>query len=136
MSSRSYKKIHEAEKLHQDYRNYFGSRYSASRSPSSDDINSIGGILKIIVSSKCRLFILFCICVVVSMYILYSSKPRWVMNKKKSYDEQNKISIYYLFMYSILFGLILSICVSMLAYKFPNLKPLLFKSDDCDLCKD
>lgn len=133
MSSRSSKKIYEAEKLNQDYQSYFGGKYSAAR---NGGISGIKDIWKIAVLSKCRLFILFCICVIISMYILYNSKPRWIIQRRKSYDEPDKVSVYYLLMYSLIIGLFITIGLSIISYRFPKIKSFIFKTDECDLCQE
>lgn len=128
MSFRSSKKLHEAERLNSDYQSYFGGKYSATKS-------KFGDILKMALLSKCRLFILFCVCFVVTMFLLYRSKPRWILHSRKKYDEQDKISVYYLMTYSIYISLFLFIVLSVVAYRFPKTRELLYISEDCDLCQ-
>lgn len=124
-SPRSSKKIYEAEKLNRDYQNYFGS-YSASRSP------GINSIIKSVTAAKKRMLILLGICVVVAMFGLYRSRPKWIMKHRRTYEEPDRISLYYLFLYSVFIGLFLAVIVVLAAQKFPKLRSLLFK--DCDLC--
>lgn len=128
MSSRSSKKLHEAERLHNDYQSYFGGKYSAAKS-------KFGDLLKMALLSKCRLFILFCICFVIIIFLLYRSRPRWILQPRKTYDEQDKISVYYLMLYSLYISLFLFVVLSVIAYRFPKTKELLYIVEDCDLCQ-
>ena len=126
---RSSKKLNDAEKLQTDYQSYFGGEnYSSENSKFSD-------ILKITLLSKCRLFILFGVCFMFTIFLLYKLKPRWILQQRKSYDDQDKISVYYLMSYSIFISLFLFIVLSILAYRYPKTKELLYISDDCDLCQ-
>lgn len=128
MSSRSSKKIHEAEKLNSDFQSYFGGKYSADRGS-----NKLQDMWKMALLSRCRLFILFCICFFTTMFLLYKSRPKWILHRR-SYDEPDRISVYNLLKYTIIISLIIFIITSVLAHRFPKAKNILFKSQDCDMC--
>lgn len=134
MSYPTSKKISEAEKLHNDYRSYFGGKYSASKSKSlNSDNKTIWTILKM---SKCRLIMLFGVWFVIVMFILYKYKPKYVLQPKKTYGEMDKISMYNLFKYSFGIAVFLFVVSLFLAYRYPKLKSIIFKADECGMCRE
>lgn len=132
LSPRS-KKFHEAEKLRNDFQSYFGGKYSAARS-SSKHIG-IADVWKLMFSSKNKLLILLGSIILLVMFLLVRSKPKFIMQKRRSYDERDKVSIYYLFLYSVIIGLFVSAVVSVLVYRSEKLRKYLFNGE-CGLCME
>lgn len=128
MSSRSSKKIRDAEKLKNDYQSYFGGKYSADKTGS-------GSLWTTAMLSKCRLLILFGVCFVASIFTLYKTKPKWILQQRRSFDEPDKISAYRLIKYSFSIGFLLFVSLAFLAYRFPKLKEILYTTENCDLCR-
>lgn len=134
----SSKKLQDADILADEYQASFGGKYSTGMFGNfSDSLSSINlkGIWDLIVLSRVRLGILFAISFFLSMIILIKSKAGFVMTKKISIDIPQKIDKINLIKYSFIFGFILSIIVFALSYKFPFIKKILFKEEDCELCQ-
>jgi hypothetical protein len=132
MSSYS-KKIKDAEKLHDDYQNYFGGKYSAHKS--SSNTTSIKDLWKLALASRNRLLILLGVWFFSLMLLFIKFQPRFVLQKRKTYDEKDKLNVYNLFFYSIVGSLLMFGITLVIVFRFPRLKNLLFNGD-CDMCHE
>lgn len=87
-----------------------------------------------IVLSRIRLGILMGVCFLIGMVILVKTKVKFIMTKPRSLGEQEKINVTNLLKYSFIIGFVMSVVIFALSYKFPFIKKILFKEEDCDLC--
>ncbi len=114
--------LDQAEKLHENYFRTYAKLTGKSFN-----------IFKTMIHS--RLVILFFVWLFIVINVLYKYRPNFVMNTRKTYEEKNKLSMYYLFLYSLIISAILFIISIIIIYKYQKLKILFFKSEDCDLCR-
>ena len=128
--SYSSKKLQDADILTDKYQASFGGKYS----PDETSSINLKGVWNLIVLSRIRLGILFGVSFILSLCIVVKYKARFVMTKKRSIGEQEKINITNLLKYSFIFGILLSSIVFGLSYKFPFIKKILFREEDCELC--
>jgi hypothetical protein len=129
--------LKEADELADSYSRSFGGKYSSSESSSFFGGGSFNfeNMWKLIMLSKFRLAVLLGVCTVVILLLLMKTKPNMIMNRKMGIREPDTINHFKLIKYSFLFGFILSVCVFALSYKLPFIKKLLFREEDCDLCR-
>lgn len=131
------KKFHEAEKLHNEYKNYFGGKYSASRSPTNSSkisVKKIKDMWNAMILSKQRIIILCIFCFFLSMFVLNKTKPKFILEKKEWNKSDHRIDIYSICWYSIIFGLVLTLILSIIAFNIPKLKEMLFKESCTNMC--
>lgn len=135
--SYSSKNLRDADALADDYQASFGGKYSPGESSSFGNIGSfnVKGMWNLILLSRIRLSILFGVCFVVSMMILNKIAPQCILNRRRSIDEEDTVDTLLLIKYSLMLGFILSVVIFALSYKFPFIKNILFKEEDCELCK-
>lgn len=130
--SYSSKKLRDADTLADEYQASFGGKYSPGDS-SFASIN-LKGVWNLIVLSRVRLGILLGVCFILGMVILVRTKAKFIMTKPRSLGEQEKIDMTNLLKYSFIIGFVLSVIIFALSYKFPFIKKILFKEEDCELC--
>lgn len=118
--------------------NSFTKRYKKDFGGSENSTSkmSVSQLLNIILLSKCKLSILFGICFIVVLYILYSSRPSIIMKKRKKYDEPDTIDYKNFLSYLVLFSVILFVVISFVVYKLPfkKLKQYVFTEEQCNMC--
>lgn len=119
-------KFHDAEKLHKEYKSYFGGKYSASRSASSSPTKKVKDVCNAILKSKKRVLVLLVICFFISMIILNKIKPKFVLEKGSSRSDK-RIDIYSMCLYSLVCGVVLTLIFSLISFHVPVLKEILFK---------
>ncbi|MDD4931433.1 MAG: hypothetical protein PHG66_04810 [Candidatus Colwellbacteria bacterium] len=134
--SYSSKKLQDVDTLADKYQESFGGKYSPGDSSSSFGFSSINlkGVWNLIVLSRARLGILIGACFLLGMIILIKTKAKFIMTKPRTLGEHEKIDTTNLLKYSFIIGFVLSVIIFALSYKFPFIKKILFKEEDCDLC--
>ena len=135
--SYSSKNLRDADALADDYQTSFEGKYSPDENYSFGSIGSfnVKGMWNLIVLSRIRLSILFGVCFVVSMMILNKIAPQCILNRRRSIEEEDTVDTLLLIKYSLMMGFVLSVVIFALSYKFPFIKSILFKEEDCELCK-
>ena len=131
MSSSS--RLKEAQRLDENFNNYFGGRYSAS--PNSSNNFSFEKLMKNISSSYKRILIIESVLFLISIYIFYKTKPKQIMKPKQIFDDAHQeINYYLLFIYSFILSIFFIAVIMVLSYKFPVIKSVIFTNKDCDVC--
>lgn len=132
------KKLQDADNLSDDYQSSFGDNYEENTNILSK-IKNIDHkkILSSMLAAKTRLFIVFCVCFILMLFILSKLKPKFMINPKASIIEQkeNKLNIEKLLGYSVLFGFVLFCIIIIISHYNPQLKELIFK-EDCSKCNE
>lgn len=130
----SSKKLQDADTLADKYQASFGGKYSPGDSSTGFSSFDLKGVWNLIVLSRNRLGILLGVSFLLTMLMLIKYKAKVVM-KRQSIIEDEKIDILLLIKYSFIIGFIISCIIFGLSYKFPFIKKILFKEEDCDLCQ-
>lgn len=135
--SYSSKNLQEADTLAEKYQSSFGGKYSPEKKSSFSDITSFNfkGLWDLLVLSRMRLGILLGSFFIISMIMLTKYKPKFVVKRKSIMDNPEAIDTLELVKYSFIFGFVFSVVVVGLSYKFPFIKSILFKEEDCELCQ-
>ena len=133
----SSKNLQDADTLAEKYQSSFGGKYSPEKKTPSGDITSFNfkGLWDLIVLSRMRLGILLGLCFIISMIMLTKYKPTFVIKRRTIMDNPESIDTLELVNYSFIFGFVFSVIFVGLSYKFPFIKNILFKEEDCDVCR-
>lgn len=131
----SSKKLQHADSLADKYQESFGGKYSSEDSFTGGESFNLKGMWDSIVLSRKRLGILLLVCVIIGMITLIKFKPKFIMTTPKTFEEKEKIDILAVTKYSFIIGFILSVVIFAASYRFPFIKNVLFKEEDCELCQ-
>jgi hypothetical protein len=148
MSNQSFnKKLQDVDDIKTNYQNDFGSKYLPEYQNKDDTkqnktsiMNNVKEMISVFILSKNKLLVILLLCLLLTMYVLYTIKPKWIMNTNDT-NNTNIINNYRLISYSLVIGVSLSIFIlSIIYYKFPiQYKNMLFtmKNDsesNCSVC--
>lgn len=116
--------LRHVDKLHERVKNYFGGKLP--NSPQNYENMNFARIKNLIMSSRYRIIILFICLFFISLFILRKTKLRLIMEKRKTFDKPDKISLWKLSLWTIIISFLLTIMAICICYHFPKSRKILF----------
>jgi len=123
------KKLRDADILTNEFNNTFRGKYSPSGNSEKFNVSELCSLIS---THRFRLGIMVGICFLSTILLLSKIKPKMIMSTKISFQDRDTVDTWKLIKWSVIFTGLLAVSIFIASYRFPMLKKLLFKSEDCD----